>query len=94
MDDSHSSGRGERQDEIMGAAGQRSASWNRVCRSSSKSFARCLGTLLNPDPVTIVVGRQRGRIEPRFRHYRLWRLQGQPRKAAGAGSKMLLATET
>lgn len=94
MDDSHGAGGGERQDEIMGAGGRRSVSWSRVCRASNKSLARCLGTLLIPDPVAVIVGRQQGYIEPGFQRYRLWQLQGQPRKAARAGSKMLLAAET
>lgn len=45
------------------------------------------------DPV-VVVGWQQGCPEPGFQRSQLWRLQGQPRKAAGAGSKVLLATET
>lgn len=94
MDDSHSTGGGERQDEVMGLAGWRAASWIGVCRASNKSLVWCLGMVLIPDPVTGVVGRQWGHTEPRFQRYRLWRLQGQPRKTAGAGSKMLLAAET
>lgn len=92
MDDSQSAGGGDRQDEITGR--RWSASWSGVCGASSRSLARFLGTLLVPDPVAVVVGRQWDRIEPGFQRYRLWRLQGQPRKAAGAGSKMLLAAET
>lgn len=91
MDDSQSSGGRERQDEIIGR--RCSASWSGVCRASNRSLAWVLGMLLVPDPVAVVVGRQRDRTEPRFQRYQLWLLQGQPRKAAGAGSKMLLAAE-
>lgn len=76
MDDSHSTGGGESQDEVMGVGGRRAASRSRVCRASNKSLVWFLGMVLIPDPVTGGVGRQWGRIEPRFQRYRLWRLQG------------------
>lgn len=63
-----------------------SMSWSGVCRASSKSLAQCLGMLLIPNPVAVVVGWWWGRVEPGFQRYQLWWLQGQPRKAAGAGS--------
>lgn len=58
MDDSHSVGRGERQEDIMAVGGRQSVSWSGVFRASNKSLTRFLGMLLIPDPVAVVVGKQ------------------------------------